>query len=149
MLVKCPRCAALIEAAPGTTTKCTECGFEARVPVGVQPPADVKGPAGPAAADGNPSLAPGAAAWAPPKEPAHGEAVPTGDLAAPFGLMASLVGIGTFYLATFLFPLAFSLAGIGLGAYRLVAGGKGPQATASIVLGVAGLVLGAFVLVAA
>lgn len=128
--MKCPQCSALVEANPGQKATCAECGYEALVP------------AAPVAAA--PSSVPPPVADETPREP-----VPPKQLLAPFGYISGVIGLGTFYLAAFIVPLLFAGAALGLGLYVHVAQGKSVQATAAIVLGVAGLVLGLLTLVLA
>jgi hypothetical protein len=75
------------------------------------------------------------------------EHVPPRDIVAPLAFLASLVGIGTVYLARFALPFVFGAAGLGLGLYAYFHTGAARQSLAAIIAGIAALFVGAVVLV--
>lgn len=119
MLVKCPQCRALLEAEPGQTATCKECGFTSNV--ATAPSKKMKEPAA--------------------EESGQSPAKPR-ELLAPFSLLAGVAGLATFYLAPYYVPLLLSAAALALGISARQRVGATPQSTTAIAMGAAGLLLG-------
>ena len=110
-----------MEGLPGKPARCKECGYEANVPAAAAAP-DPKG-----------------------LESLQLNQVKPSAYLGPFGLMAALAGLATFYLAPFVFPFLLSAAAVALGYLGLRSGGD-RQIVGALAMGGAGLVLEIIVL---
>jgi hypothetical protein len=69
------------------------------------------------------------------------ESYPRASYIAPFAFIAGVAGVATFYLPQFLFPVLFSLTGLGLGILSLRQGPVNRLAKIAMGLGGVGLFL--------